>query len=98
MSERGLETNQGLERIDKSGVGLGGALNDAILIEFKLGPMINLRLSESAIGRIVNARKRLDDQVELAQKSGDPTRASLAEKAVMEYAAVFDFQTMGTPS
>lgn len=91
--ERGRQASVSeLVRLDKYGIGLGGALSNAILTEHQLGPMTSPRLSQATIGKIVDARERLVDQVEIARKSGDPTRASLAEKAVEEYAAVFDMQ------
>lgn len=104
MSGRYIETGQGLgisdipeftRRIDKYGMELGDALDNAVLVERQLGPMTSERLSERSLGVIVSARRRLVVQVELARKSGDPARANLAEEAVTEYAAIFP-QAEGT--
>lgn len=98
MSVSGLERGQDpgipefVRRVNKYGMELGDALDNAVLIERQLGPLTNPRLSEITIGRIVSARERLADQVELARKSGNSIRKSLAEEAVMEYAAIFDPQ------
>lgn len=71
---------------------MGSALDNAVVTERTLGPWINSTLNQRTIERIVSARERLADQVELARKSGDSTRTSLAEEAVLEYAVILDHQ------
>lgn len=102
MSERGIETRlvpgtNELGRLDRYGRELGSALNHVIALEGLLSMSgINWMLSNRATEWIVSARERLVVQVELARKSEDPVRASLAERAVGEYAEALDLQTKVT--
>lgn len=104
MSSRGLERGQDLgisewlRRLGKYGMKLGSALDNAVVTERTIGPWINSTSNKRTIERIVNARERLADQVELARKSVYPTPKRLAEEAVMEYAAVFDHQAARNPA
>lgn len=81
-----------LRRLNKYGMKLGSALDNAVVAERTLGSLFNSTLNERIIERIVSARERLADQVDIARKGGDAARIDLAEEAVLEYWAVFDPQ------